>query len=135
MELALAFVLGGLCGWLLGRFVGNDRSDDPRTFRPNKRQRKILATLPPDPERPSIEALVQEEAQELGVDRIPGGETIPLGIRLKVWKRDHESAGPCDDQSWHFVVEPPPTGAPVTADQVRLECRQDDHLQPSSGNS
>lgn len=135
MELALAFALGGICGWLLGRFVGNDRGDNARTFRPNKRQRKILATLPPDPERPSIEALVLEEAQELGVDRIPGGETVPLGIRLKVWKRDHDAAGPCDDGNWHFVVDEPAAGVPVTAEDVRLACRETDHVPRSTGNS
>jgi hypothetical protein len=134
MELALAFVLGGICGWLIGRFARADRGGDPRTFRPNKRQRKILATLPPDPARPTIDELVQEEAHELGVDRIPGADAVPLGVRLKAFKRDHASTGPCSDGSWWFVVDER-APEPITADRVRLECRSDDDVSPSRGNS
>jgi hypothetical protein len=136
MEIAIAFVLGGLCGWAIAS--ATRRSDKPRgqrTFRPNKRQRKILATLPPDPVRPSIHELVAAEAAELGVDQIPGADDVLLGVRLKVWKRDHEVAEPCDPALWRFVVAHNVVAAAATDTDVRLECGPPSDATPEPGNT
>lgn len=123
MDLAIAFVVGGVCGWLVARMVRRE-DGGRRTFRPNRRQRKILAALPPDPIRPTIEDLVAEEAAELGVDVVPGADQVALGVRLKVWKRDRPGLDECPPHGLHFVVtalDP----ARATVDDVALECQPD----------
>lgn len=125
--MGVAFLAGLFLGWVLARVAAASRDGgtrQKRTFRPNKRQRKILATLPPDRERPTLEELVIEEAAELGVDTIPGAEGVHLGIRLKVWKRDHAAADPCEPPSqWRFVLAAGVAPDSATASDVRLECR------------
>ncbi len=136
MDLAIAFVIGGLCGWLLARVTGQ-RSEpgERRTFRPNKRQRKILATLPPDPVRPSFEDLVREEAIEQGVDQIPGAGNVSLAIRLKVWVRDHADLEPCAATQLVFVLAHGVDPAAATETDLRLECRRDDEVPHGDGNT
>lgn len=124
MEVAIAFVVGGVCGWLVAR-LGQRNDAAKRTFRPNRRQRKILAALPPDPVRPTIEDLVAEEAAELGVDVIPGADEVALGVRLRVWKRDRPDLGDCPDHRLHFVVTALDSITATAAD-VTLQCRPDD---------
>ncbi len=128
VETGVAFFAGLLLGWVAARVTaaasGEGGTRQKRTFRPNKRQRKILATLPPDPERPTLEQLVIEEAAELGVDSIPGAAGVHLGIRLKVWKRDHAAEEPCEPPSqWRFVLAAGVEPASATESDVRLECR------------
>jgi len=133
MEIVLAFLAGGLIGWLIGWLGRRSGDEEKRAFRPNKRQRKILATLPPDPVLPTLDELVREEAEELGVDRIPGADDVPLGIRLRVWKRDHELRGPCE--RWQFVIASGVDAHAATADQIRLECRKADEDSTGTGDT
>ena len=90
-------------------------------LKPSKRQQRILATLPPDPHRPSIEDLVREEADSLGVPDVEGGAGIALHVRLKVWKRDHDPER-CHGGRWVFRIRSEVAPAEAGPDDVTLEC-------------
>ncbi len=81
----------------------------------------ILASLPPDPVRPTLEELVADEAAALGVHRIPAPPEVPLHVLLVAWKRDRPGLGDCPDSRLRFATDVATSGVP-TADRVRLVC-------------
>ena len=123
VALAIGFVAGVLVGRILGR-PSNEQGT--RTFRPTKRQRRILETLTPDPVVPSIQELVVAEAKEVGVDATPGADGVPLHIRLKAWKRDRDGVGPCDDGRLRFRVRESVEPGRAQVGDVTLVCEPDE---------
>lgn len=68
-----------------------------------------------------IMELVAEEAAEIGVDAVDGGEGISIPVKLRVWHRDASVRGDLPPSALRFVVD---HGiAPENADEhhVRLE--------------
>ncbi len=109
----------------IGDTPGEVRPDAPgRGRRPNRRQRQILASLPVDSPRPTIDDLVEAEIEETGVRRIPGHEGLPIPTMLKVWHRDRPHLT-CDPTALRFVVATgiDPTVADV--DDVHLACPEE----------
>jgi hypothetical protein len=69
----------------------------------------------------SIMDLVKEEAEETGVDVIPGAEGVDLPIRLKVWHRDAEVRESCPDPALLvFVLTEGVDPERAAADDLRL---------------
>ncbi len=122
VPLAIGLTVGFLLGWAARSTRRTDEPDSARGFRPNKRQRQILATLPPDPELPTIEDLVREEAAELGVDKIGGADLVPLHVRLRVWKRDRPELEDCPDDQLRYEIAGHVRAVDATAEDVRLTC-------------
>ncbi len=121
LDVVFAFLIGVAAGALVTGLTIRRSPTGGVALRPSKRQQKILATLPPDPVLPNIQDLVREEAEELGLLGIPGGAGVPIHIRLKVWKRDHES-GECTSGSWAFRVRDGVPPAEAQVDDVTLTC-------------
>lgn len=124
MEILAAFLGGLVIGWMAGR-SGNrtDEPSEPRAFRPTKRQRQILATLPPDPQVPSIDDLIEEEVGDLGLRDVPGSEQLSAQVMLKVWKRDRPRIDVGPTETVVFEVVTAATPPHVTVDDVRLVTR------------
>ena len=123
MEVAIALVVGIGLGWLLGRRSGTSDEPDastPRSPRPTKKQRQFLATLPPDPPRPTIEDLVAEELEETGAGRIAGADGLQPPVALKVFRRDAPSVDGVPPERLRFVVDDGVEPAAASTDQVRL---------------
>jgi len=122
VDQVLVFLVGAVVG-VLGAVAAMRRPGSGRrsASRPSKRQQEILALLPPDPVRPTIDDLVLEEAQGLGLLGIPGGEGIPLHIRLRVWRRDHDAA-PCRSGTWAYQVRTGVAPSAATLEDVTLLC-------------
>ena len=123
MGLLVAFLAGLAVGALLTGLTMRRTPEGKIALRPSKRQQRILAVLPPDPPRPTIEDLVREEAEALGVPHIPGGAEIALHVRLKVWKRDHDPDG-CHGGRWVFRIRAGVAPADAGADDVSLVCEE-----------
>ncbi len=130
MDVVGAFVVGAAVGWVLAlrrrRHLAPAKPEptparQPGRYRPTKRQREILASLPPDPVPPTLEDLVAEEASALGVDRIPAPPEVPLHILLVVWKRDRPLLGDCPEPQLQFVTDAASSGASA-AENVKLVC-------------
>jgi hypothetical protein len=121
LDVVIAFLIGLLGGAVLTTLTIRRSPSGGVVLRPSKRQQKILATLPPDPVLPSIQDLVLEEAQEIGLLELPGGAGVPVHVRLKVWKRDHDPAG-CTSGSWTYRVRDGVSPADAGVDDVTLTC-------------
>lgn len=122
IPLVIGLLVGFLFGWSVRSLTMHDEHVPRGGFRPNKRQRQILAALPPDPELPTIEDLVVDEAQELGVDTIGGADLVPLHVRLRVWKRDRPQLDDCPDDRLQFEIAGRVRAVDATAEDVRLTC-------------
>ncbi len=119
----IALGVGLIIGWLAGRrSAPSQDGGGAHRYRPSRRQRKILETLEPSPDLPSIEELVIEEATETGVLDIPGAVGTPIHVRLKAWKRDHEREGPCDGGHWEFQVRAGVDPSQAAPEDVSLRC-------------
>ncbi len=88
------------------------------------RREKILSTLEPDPEIPTIIDLMHEEARDTGVNEIPGGEDLEVPVKLKVWHRDGGSHTECPRQSLRFEITAGVEPGHATVEDVRLSCRE-----------
>jgi hypothetical protein len=123
MDVVLALIAGLVVGYLVGR-NRRDRSGDPTParFKPSKRQRKILATMPPDPQRPDVEELARIEVTELGADRVEGSSGISPTVLLPVWRRDIPGHETCATGDLRFLVAGGATPGEATVDDVRLTC-------------
>lgn len=117
----MGFVAGIAAGVIVTMLTMRRTPEGRLALKPSKRQQRILASLPPDPYRPSIEDLVREEADALGVPDVEGGAGIALHVRLKVWKRDHDPDG-CHDGRWVFRIRSGVEPAEAGPDDVTLEC-------------
>lgn len=93
---------------------------EPRSL--SKRQQRIVSTLEPDKEIPSIEDLVAQEALETGVDEIRGGEGLDTSLKLRVYWRDEIVRQGCADGVLEFRIEDGVERANAETDDVRLVC-------------
>lgn len=97
--------------------------ESPSTPRPlSKRQQRIVATLEPDKEPPSIEDLVAAEAKDTGVNDIPGGDGLDVSLKLRVYWRDEIVRQGCTDGVLEFRIEAGVDPAAAETDDVRLVC-------------
>jgi hypothetical protein len=104
----------------------------------SRRQRKLEAyrAANPDPEIPSIIELMQQEAEETGVNEVPGGEGIQVPIKLRVWRRDALVREACTT-GVRFEIAAGVEPSAATEDQVHLICldpRLGDSPRDDSGN-
>jgi hypothetical protein len=123
VEVVIALVVGIGLGWLLGRRSATSAEPGARSTqgaRPTKKQREILATLPPDPTLPTIEDLIAEELEETGAGRIAGAAVLPPPVALKVFRRDTLGVEGVPFEQLRFVVDDGVEPATATPDQVRL---------------
>ena len=139
MDLLLAAIIGGVVGYLIGRANRSDTTPESAPEPPKrqptavdrinqrltKRQQRILASLPQDDPRPTLDDLIVEEATRLGIPDIPADADIPLGVRLAVFKRDvGEAAADEPDQYEYNVAQG--SVPPFEIDDVRLVRRTSD---------
>jgi hypothetical protein len=123
VEVVVALVVGIGLGWLLGRRSATSAEPGARSTpgaRPTKKQREILATLPPDPTLPTIEDLVAEELEETGAGRIAGAAALAPPVALKVFRRDTPGVEGVPLEQLRFVVDDGIEPMTATPDQVRL---------------
>jgi hypothetical protein len=88
------------------------------------RREKILASLEPDPEIPTVIDLMHEEARDTGVNEIPGGEQLEVPVKLKVWHRDGGPHFECPRSSMRFEIAEGVDPEQATVEDVRLVCRE-----------
>ena len=96
------------------------QENEPRRSR---RQRKLdkLREMDPLPEPRSMFDIMMEEAADLGVNEIPGGEGLEVPVKLKVCRRDASVREGCEGEVRYAVadgIDP----AHATVDEVRLVC-------------
>ena len=119
----------GWGGCSVARSGTSDEPDasTPRSPRPTKKQRQILATLPPDPPLPTIEDLVAEELEETGAGRIAGAAALQPPVALKVFRRDTRRAWTgVPSERLRFVVDDGVEPTAATPEQVRLVADQEE---------
>ena len=92
----------------------------PRTM--SKRQQRVVASLEPAKERPTIEQLVAEEAAATGVNEIPGGEALDVSLKLRVYWRDEVVRRGCENGTIEFRIEEGVVPEEANTDDVRLVC-------------
>jgi len=98
---------------------------EPAELKPrnlSRRQQRVVATLEPMKDAPSIEALVEAEAADTGVNEIRGGEGLDVSLKLRVFWRDEVVRQGCEDGSLEFRVEEGVDPASAETDDVRLVC-------------
>lgn len=127
MELALAAVIAVGALIFAFSFAGRARKaqgvDDPPKKRLSKREKKLeqLRQYDPLPEPKAILDIVREEAEDLGVNDVPGGEGLDIPVKLKVWHRDEAIREACNGDVRYDVAAGVPPGE-ATVDDVRLVC-------------
>lgn len=95
---------------------------DPKPRNLSKRQQRIISTLEPTNEAPSIEDLVAAEAAETGVNDIPGGDGLDVSLKLRVYWRDEVVRSGCEDGMLEFRIEDGIDPATAETEDVRLVC-------------
>ena len=98
----------------------DDGPTRPRTM--SKRQQRVVASLEPAKERPTIEQLVAEEAAATGVNEIPGGQGLDVSLKLRVYWRDEVVRSGCEDGTIEFRIEEGVDPEAANTDDVRLVC-------------
>lgn len=88
----------------------------------SRRQERMVSTLEPTKDLPSIEQLVAEEARETGVDEIPGGDGLDVSLKLRVYWRDEVVRQGCDDGVLEFRIGDGVDPAQAETEDVRLVC-------------
>jgi hypothetical protein len=96
----------------------------PRSL--SKRQQRIVASLEPAKEIPTIEQLVAEEAADTGVNEIPGGDGLDVSLKLRVYWRDEVVRQGCTDGHLEYRVDGDATPETAQTDDVRLVCVRDE---------
>lgn len=128
MDLLVAALIGGVVGWVLGRTMrtptNTGQPPQPTTVdrvnrKLSRRQQRILDTLPADQPRPTLQDLIEQEADELGIPAISTDPQVPLAVRLQVYKRDAANLDVSEPGELEFRVA---EGArpPIEASHVRL---------------
>ena len=92
----------------------------PRSL--SKRQQRIVATLEPDKEIPSIDDLVAAEAADTGVNDIAGGDGLDTSLKLRVYWRDEVVRNGCTDGQLEFRIDDGVDPAAAETEDVRLVC-------------
>lgn len=88
----------------------------------SRRQQRIVSTLEPTKELPSIEQLVADEARETGVNTIPGGEGLDLSLKLRVYWRDEIVRQGCTDGMLEYRIDEGVDPEQAETEDVRLVC-------------
>lgn len=127
MELILpVFIIAAALIFAFGRMSRSrvDHSENiERPRRQTRRERKLEAfrTANPDPVLPTMFDLMMEEAQELGVNDVPGGEALEVPVKLKVWRRDEAVRAACE-AGLRFEILDGVSPEKATEGQVKLVC-------------
>jgi len=87
-----------------------------------KRQQRLLESMDPPPDIPTIEQLVAEEAAATGVNDIAGGDGLDVSLKLRVYWRDEVVRQGCRDGVLEFRVDPGVAPADAQTEDVRLVC-------------
>ena len=116
-----------LAGVLLTRARNHAKPEPPATApqlpaSASKRQRRVLETLAPAPELPTLMDLVREEIEDLGIEEIPGHEGVSDAVLLKVYRRDLPSIESCEHETYEFVIAESVPADEATERDVRLVC-------------
>jgi hypothetical protein len=108
-----------------------DTTQEP-TPRKSRRQRKLeqIREFDPLPEPKSVFDIMMEEAAELGLDAIPGGEGLEVPVKLKVWRRDAAVREACAG-AVRFELADGVAAETATVDDVRLVCPEPAPTAPS----
>ncbi len=104
-----------------------------RRKRMNRRD-KLLATLEPDPEIPSVIDLMNEEARETGVNEIAGGDGLEVPLKLKVWHRDGAAHEDCPREALRYEIAAGLEPSQATVDDVTLRCSAAHPTAPPDGD-
>lgn len=142
LPLILVVVVAAIAGWLSQR--SRRKMDDyrrrleqqgeyvppppqQRMTRAQRRVEEFRAAVPP-PHAASIEEIARAEAEELGLDQIPGGEALPVSVQLLVWRRDADIYDRCEGGAVRYELTAGVVAAEATVDDVKLVC--DGDLRP-----
>ena len=82
-------------------------------------------------EHKTIEQLIAEEAQETGVNDLPGGDGLATPVKLKVFHRDSALHSDCRESGLRFEVRSGADPDNATEHDVRLVCEAD-HPAPQA---
>jgi hypothetical protein len=88
----------------------------------SRHQRKVLEKLEPQPEIPTLMDLVRTEIEELGIDKIPGHESLPKPVVLKVYRRDSLLLQECNHDALEFKLGDGVEPSEAMEDDVILFC-------------
>lgn len=127
MELILpVFIIAAALIFAFGRMSRTRANHPPEVERPRRqtrRERKLEAwrTANPDPDLPTMFDLMIQEADELGVNDIPGGEGLEVPVKLKVWRRDEAVRTGCET-GVRFQILAGVDPQTATEDHVQLVC-------------
>ena len=129
MAIALAVIIAvGVLLYVFTRLTRARSVAEPEEKEPRKsrRQQKLdrLLEMNPMPEPRSMFDLMMEEATELGIEEIPGGDDLEMPVRLKVFHRDEGVRATCRGQI-RYVVADGVDPALATVDEVRLVCDEE----------
>ncbi len=121
MELAVGILIVVVAiTFTLGRmFVKRNEWVDEK---PMAKQHKKIQQFEPERTTPSIEDLIEEEAADLGLNDIPGGEEVQTSVKLRVWHRDGSVRSGCSDGVLHYEVDAGVQPAEAEFNQVHLRC-------------
>ncbi len=123
------FLSIGLAAFLLTRARRNAKPEVPEgevmvPASASKRQRRILETLEPTPEIPTVMDLVRQEISELGIDKREGAAGLPGPVMLKVYRRDEAIRKACPNDDWRFVVADGVEPSDAEDADVRIVCEK-----------
>ena len=90
--------------------------------KPKTKQHQKIQQFEPEHTPPSIEDLIEEEAADLGLNEIPGGEGVETSVKLRVWHRDASARSGCADGALHYEVDDGVEPAEAQLGQVHLRC-------------
>jgi hypothetical protein len=76
-------------------------------------------------EHKTLEQLIAEEAEETGVNEMPGGDGLATPVKLKVFHRDSSQHSDCRESGLRFEVRSGADPENATEHDVRLVCNAD----------
>jgi hypothetical protein len=90
--------------------------------KPKAKQHQKIQQFEPEHATPSIEDLIEEEAADLGLNDIPGGDGVETSVKLRVWHRDSAVRSGCADGTLRYEVDAGVEPADAELGQVHLRC-------------
>lgn len=101
--------------------------------KPLAKQHRKIQEFEPVHEGPSIEDLIEEEAADLGLHDIPGGEGVASSVKLRVWHRDAGARSGCAEGVLRYEVDAGVDSEAADIAQVHLRC--DTEATPDAAGS
>ena len=97
--------------------------DEEPVEKKSRRERKLekVREYDPLPEPKSIFDIMNEEADDIGINEIPGGEGLEIPVKLKVWRRDEGIRDACGG-SVRFEITAGVDPKSATVDDVWIVC-------------